>query len=97
MKLDDGSARSADHILLGTGYSVDIARYEFLSAELLAGIRVNQGYPVLESGFRSSVPGLHFIGAAAARSFGPLLNFVAGTEFASRELTSHVLRAAIAA
>jgi hypothetical protein len=35
---------------------------------------------------------LHFIGATAARSFGPLLYFVAGTEFASRELASYVAR-----
>jgi len=48
------------------------------------------GYPKLASGFRSSIPGLHFIGATAARSFGPLLYFVAGTEFASRELVSHL-------
>ena len=92
MKLDDGSGRSADHVLMGTGYSVDISRYEFMSAELLAGIRLLQGYPVLKSGFCSSMPGLHFIGATAARSFGPLLYFVAGTEFTSRELTSHILQ-----
>jgi hypothetical protein len=41
------------------------------------------GYPVLDSGFRSSIPGLHFIGARAARTFGPLLYFVAGTEYSS--------------
>jgi hypothetical protein len=38
------------------------------------------------------VPGLHFVGATAARSFGPLLYFVAGTESASRELVAHVSR-----
>ncbi len=50
------------------------------------------GYPRLAGGFRSSVPGLHFIGATAARSFGPLLYFVAGTEFASRELVPCILK-----
>jgi hypothetical protein len=79
-----------DHIVLGTGYEVDISRYEFLPPELVREVRQLGGYPKLTSGFRCSVPGLHFIGAAAARSFGPLLYFVAGTEFASRELVSHI-------
>ncbi|HEY0703498.1 MAG TPA: FAD-dependent oxidoreductase [Candidatus Acidoferrales bacterium] len=92
MKLDDGSRRSADHVLLGTGYSVDIAKYPFLSRDLVAQIDQFDGYPRLSSGLRSSVPGLHFIGATAARSFGPLLYFVAGTEFASNELAGHLAR-----
>ena len=90
LKLDDGSERRVDHVLLGTGYEVDISRYDFLPQELTRDIRQFDGYPKLAGGFRSSVPGLHFIGATAARSFGPLLYFVAGTEFASRELTSHL-------
>jgi FAD-dependent urate hydroxylase len=92
LKLDDGSERRVDHVLLGTGYQVDVSRYEFLSQELAQSIKQFAGYPKLASGFRSSVPGLHFIGATAARSFGPLLYFVAGTEFASRELTSQLSR-----
>lgn len=92
LRLDDGSKRLVDHILMGTGYSVDIRKYEFMSPDIVLQIRLFDGYPVLTSGFCSSVPGLHFIGATAARSFGPLLYFVAGTEFASRELTSHILR-----
>ncbi len=90
LKLDDGSERRVDHVVLGTGYEVDISRYEFLPSELVQEVHQFGGYPKLASGFRSSVPGLHFIGAAAARSFGPLLYFVAGTEFASRELVSHI-------
>ena len=92
MKLDDGSERSVHHVLMGTGYAVDISKYEFMSSELLKGIQLIDGSPVLTSGFCSSMPGLHFIGATAARSFGPLLYFVTGTEFTSRELTSHILR-----
>ena len=92
LRLDDGSERRVDHVLLGTGYQVDLSRYDFLPQELTRDVRQFDGYPNLASGFRSSVPGLHFIGATAARSFGPLLYFVAGTEFASRELVSHLSR-----
>jgi cation diffusion facilitator CzcD-associated flavoprotein CzcO len=92
LKLDDGSERRVDHVYLGTGYRVDISKYDFLSQELTQDIEQFDGYPKLTNGFRSSVPGLHFIGATAARTFGPLLYFVAGTEFASRELTTHLSR-----
>jgi len=92
LKLDDGGERRVDHVLLGTGYDVDISRYGFLSPELVKSVCQLDGSPVLAGGLCSSIPGLHFVGATAARSFGPLLYFVAGTEFASRELVSHVAR-----
>ena len=92
LKLDDGSERHVDHVVLGTGYQVDISRYEFLPPDLTRDIEQFDGYPKLTNGFRSSVRKLHFVGATAARSFGPLLYFVAGTEFASRELAYHVSR-----
>lgn len=92
LKLDDGTFRTADHVLLGTGYNVDISRFSFLTPRLLERIQTLDGYPVLKPGFGSSLPGLHFIGATAARTFGPLLYFVAGTEFASRALASNIIK-----
>jgi thioredoxin reductase len=86
--LDDGSERRVDHVLMGTGYRVDISMYKFLSRELVKDIRQLNGYPDVSAGFHASVPGLHFIGATAARKFGPLMYFVTGTEFASKELAS---------
>jgi cation diffusion facilitator CzcD-associated flavoprotein CzcO len=91
LKLDDGSNRLVDHVLLATGYRVDISRYPFMARELLTGIRCVEGYPQLDAGFESSVPGLHFLGAPAAWSFGPLMRFVAGTDFTSRALTRGIL------
>jgi hypothetical protein len=92
LKLTDGSRRRVDHVLLGTGYDVDISRYGFLSPNIVKSVGQFDGYPILKRGFRCSVAGLHFIGATAARTFGPLLYFVAGTEFASRELTRYIVR-----
>lgn len=91
VKLDDGSHRFVNHALLGTGYRVDISRYGFLSDSLLTSIRQVNGYPCLDAGFESSVSGLHFIGAPAAWSFGPLMRFVAGADFTSRKLARRVL------
>src|SRR5439155_1696352 len=79
LKLDDGSERCVDHVLLATGYRVDVSRYDFLAPELLKAVRRVDGYPLLDLGFESSLPGLHFLGAPAARSFGPVCRFVSGS------------------
>jgi hypothetical protein len=96
LKLNDGSVSLVDHVILGTGYSVDISRYKFLPQAIVKQVQVSDGYPVLGSGFRSSLPGLHFLGAPAARSFGPLLYFVTGTEFTSVALTSEISKNTVA-
>jgi len=92
LRLDDGSERRVNHVLMGTGYTVDISKYEFLAPELLREIRQLDGFPEVAAGFHTSVPGLHFVGAPGARNFGPLLCFVTGTEFASKELASYISR-----
>jgi thioredoxin reductase len=92
LRLDDGTERRVDHVLLATGYKVDIAKYKFLAPELVKEVKQLDGYPDVTSGFASSVPGLHFIGATSTRKFGPLMYFVTGTEFASKELASGLRR-----
>jgi hypothetical protein len=86
IKLDDGSRKTVDHVLLGTGYRVDVSKYDFLAPELAQSISRFQGYPRLREGFESSVARLHFLGAPAIWSFGPLMQFVVGTHYASRSL-----------
>jgi hypothetical protein len=88
--LDDGTDRLVDHALLATGFRVDISRYEFLPQELRTKLQTVDGYPVLRRGLESSVRGLHFLGKPAAWSFGPLLSFVSGTEFAAKELVRSI-------
>jgi hypothetical protein len=86
LRVDDGSSRAFDHVLLGTGYRVDVRRYDFLAPELVSQVACVAGYPVLDRGFQSSVRGLHFLGAPAVYSFGALVRFVSGTDFAARAL-----------
>lgn len=90
LRLDDGTERLVDHALLATGFRVDVSRYPFLSPSLLKQLKTVDGYPVLKRGLESSIPGLHFLGKPAAWSFGPLLGFVSGAEFASSELIRSV-------
>ncbi len=90
VRLDDASELKVDHVLLGTGYRVDISKYPFLAPELVKAIDCINGYPVLSEGLETSVPGLHFLGAPGAWSFGPLMQFVSGTHFASRALVRSI-------
>lgn len=84
LRFSDGLTRTVDHVLLGTGYRVDVRRYPFLAPALAAEIALAAGgYPVLGPGLESTVPGLHFMGAAAAHSFGPIMRFVVGTWYSA--------------
>jgi len=86
VSLSDGTTRECDHLMFGTGYRVDIARYGFLGEGVLRDLRQAEGYPVLRRGLESSVPRLHFVGAPASWSFGPILRFVSGSWYAGRSV-----------
>lgn len=88
----DNAARTFDHVLLGTGYRVDMSRLGILAPQLLERIACVEGSPLLGSGFESSVPKLHFVGCYAVKSFGPLLQFIAGASYAARAVTNAACR-----
>jgi FAD-dependent urate hydroxylase len=90
LTLSDGTTREVGHVLLGVGYRIDVDRYAFLDPALRRAIATRDGHPELGAGFESSVPGLHFLGAASMPSFGPLMRFVAGTAFTAKALTRSV-------
>ncbi|WP_280878564.1 FAD-dependent oxidoreductase [Streptomyces pseudovenezuelae] len=86
-----GSERlTADHVIAATGYRVDTAAMDFLGNELRTRLSVSRGAPKLGAGYVSSVPGLYFTGLPAASSYGPVMRFVCGTEFASPRLANHL-------
>lgn len=88
---EDGKVAKADHILLGTGYRVDVRKYPFLAPELVDEVELADGYPILDRGYQSNVEGLHFLGAPSAWTFGPLMRFVAGTGFAGKTVARGIL------
>lgn len=93
--LSGGQTKTADHLLFGTGYRVDITRYPFLTSSLLSRIQRAGGYPLLRRGMESSVPGLHILGAPAAWSFGPINRFVSGGWYAASVLTRAMAEAGL--
>jgi thioredoxin reductase len=81
-----------DHVIAGTGYVVDLRRLPFLDDGLQVEIRSVRHTPALSTNFESSVPGLYFVGVAAANNFGPLLRFAFGAKFTARRLSRHLAR-----
>jgi hypothetical protein len=80
----------AGHVLGATGYRPRLEVLGFLAPELLSALARSAGYPRLDRGLGSSVPGLYFTGLPAAATFGPVLRFVCGTWFASPRIADAV-------
>jgi cation diffusion facilitator CzcD-associated flavoprotein CzcO len=91
----DGSERRlvADHVIAGTGYKVDVERLGFLAPGIRSKIRCVNRTPILSSTFESSVPGLYFVGVAAANSFGPVMRFAFGAGFTAQRVTTTMTKA----
>ncbi|HZQ20683.1 MAG TPA: NAD(P)-binding domain-containing protein [Terriglobales bacterium] len=90
----DGSSTElvTEHIIAATGYKVSLERLRFLSADLRSEIREGSGFPILSRDFECSVPGLYFVGLAAANSFGPVMRFAFGAGFAAKRITRALKR-----
>jgi len=90
----DGSKKEilTDHVIAATGYKVKMDRLTFLNPEIRSKVKCVAGYPELSTSFESSVPGLYFVGLAAASSFGPVMRFAYGAGFAAQRVTHAVAK-----
>lgn len=86
---------TVDHVLAATGYRLDLDAVPFLSPAVRSALTCVPGSkaPQLSAWLESSVAGLYFTGSLAAPMFGPMMRFVAGTEFAATRITRHASRA----
>jgi len=90
LELSRGVRTRVDHVVMGTGYNLDIARFGIIDAAIVAGLKRLDGSPALERGYESSLPGLHFVGASSVRSFGSQMRFVWGAGVTARAVTRHI-------
>ena len=90
-----GQKRSieVDHLIAATGYKVALSRLGFIDEFLRSRIDHVDDTPILGRHFESSVPGLYFIGAAAANSFGPLLRFAYGARYTAKRVARRLAAA----
>jgi FAD-dependent urate hydroxylase len=74
--LTNGETFNVDHVVLATGYKVDIAKLPLLAAgNLLNQLEMRNGFPVLDDHFQTSIPGLFITSMPAGQDFGPFFGF----------------------
>ncbi len=92
VSLSNHTKLKADHVILGTGYHLDIRKLPMLDPQLLTKVQTYQNAPILTNWFESSVPKLYFVGYSSLLSFGPLYRFVVGTDAAARRVADSVTK-----
>ena len=75
--LSNSERLSVDHVVFASGYRADLTRVPYL-AGLVEDIDQRGGFPVLDEGFCTSLPGLYITGFSATNDFGPFFGFVKG-------------------
>lgn len=90
--LSDGARIQADHVVLATGYRVDIEKLPMIDPALRAAIKTEMGVPVLGPSFETTVPGLYFLGATSLPTFGPIYRFVLGCSSAGPRVARSIER-----
>lgn len=92
----DGGEKTleAEHVIVATGYRVDLRKVDFLASDLRAAIRAADNTPVLSPHFETSVDGLYVVGPASAYSFGPMFRFVYGVGYTAPRIAKHLAASA---
>jgi len=74
--LDTGQKLIVDHIVLATGYQVNMENIPFLKrGNILSKLHIKDGYPVLDERLQTNIPGLYVTSMAATRDFGNFFAF----------------------
>ena len=96
LTLADGNGaletKTFDHVVSATGYHPDMRKMPFLSKDLCEKITLADGAPIVSEGFETPVRGLFVTGPAAMNSFGPLMRFMVGAEFAAPHVAGRLER-----
>ncbi len=88
--LNSGETLIVDHVVLATGYEVNLARVPFLASGLLSNLGVREGFPVLDQHFQTNVPGLYVTSLAATRDFGAFLGFTVSVRAQAKIIGRHI-------
>lgn len=91
LQLSDQTTLLADHVVFASGYRADLSRIPYLRG-LLPHVMTTDGFPDLSEGFETSMPGLHLIGFASTRDFGPFYGFTKGCPSAARIAVAEMMR-----
>jgi FAD-dependent urate hydroxylase len=89
--LSNGTTLTVDRIVLATGYKADLPEVPYL-ADVIDDIAMDDGFPVLDEAFQSTLPGLYLPGFAATKDFGPFFGFTKGCPAAATLVVNDLVR-----
>ena len=90
--MDDGRRLEVDHIILATGYKVDINKIPFLSSgNIIPKLNINEGFPDLDGYLQTSLPGLYMTSMIATKSFGRFFAYIASCRTSSQIVGNHII------
>ncbi|GAA2754667.1 NAD(P)-binding domain-containing protein [Actinopolymorpha rutila] len=93
LQLSDLSTLTADHVIFACGYKTDLSRIPYLHS-VSHQVSTTDGFPDLTEGFETSLAGLHVIGFASTRDFGPFYGFTKGCPSSARIAVDELMRSA---
>lgn len=83
--LNTGDQLHVDHVVLATGYKVNMAQIPFLAdGNVLAQLHTHDGFPMLDEHFQTNVPGLYVTSMPATQDFGPFFAFTISVRTSAR-------------
>lgn len=93
LHLSNGSQMIADHIIVASGFKIDVSKLNFIDPQLKASILTEEdrAFPKLNPHFESSSKGLYFAGALSSHSHGPTFRFILGLGKTSKTIARSIL------
>jgi len=90
--LTNGETLNIDHVVLATGYKVDIKRLPLLAAgNILDVLETRNGFPLLDDHLETSVPGLFITSMPAMQDFGPFFGFTISVRTSAKLICERLL------
>ena len=88
--LSNSEELAVDHVVFACGYRADLGKVPYLQ-EVLPRVELADGFPVLGTGFQTTLDGLYVTGFSATRDFGPFFGFVKGAPAAATLIVRDLL------
>jgi FAD-dependent urate hydroxylase len=98
VSLDTGEILSVQHIILATGYKVNIAGVPFLSnGNMINKMAIHHDFPLLDAQFQTNIPGLFITSMAAMQDFGPFFAFTIAVRTSAKVIGQAIINKQISA
>ncbi len=90
VRLSNSERLAVDRVIFACGYRVELANVPYV-AGVLEQVKRDDGFPVLDEAFQTSLDGLYITGFSATRDFGPFFGFVKGSPAAATLIVRDLL------